>query len=33
LASIVPMVGDAQATELPIQRIVDQIAGVFVPTV
>jgi P-type Cu+ transporter len=33
LASIVRMVGDAQATKLPIQRLVDQVAGVFVPTV
>jgi len=33
LASIVRMVGDAQATKLPIQRIVDQVAGVFVPAV
>jgi len=33
LASIVRMVGDAQATKLPIQRVVDQVAGVFVPAV
>lgn len=33
LASIVRMVGDAQATKLPIQRIVDQVAGVFAPAV
>ena len=33
LASIVRMVGDAQATKLPIQRLVDQVAGVFVPAV
>jgi len=33
LASIVRMVGDAQATKLPIQRMVDQVAGVFVPAV
>ena len=33
LASIVRMVQDAQATKLPIQRIVDQVAGVFVPAV
>ena len=33
LASIVRMVGDAQATKLPIQRLVDQVSGVFVPAV
>jgi Cu+-exporting ATPase len=33
LASIVRMVGDAQATKLPIQRMVDQVSGVFVPAV
>ncbi|MHB1833345.1 MAG: heavy metal translocating P-type ATPase [Solirubrobacteraceae bacterium] len=33
LASIVRMVGDAQATKLPIQRVVDQVAGVFAPAV
>ena len=33
LASIVRMVGDAQATKLPVQRLVDQVAGVFVPAV
>ena len=33
LASIVRMVQDAQATKLPIQRVVDQVAGVFVPAV
>ena len=33
LASIVRMVQDAQATKLPIQRLVDQVAGVFVPAV
>jgi P-type Cu+ transporter len=33
LASIVRMVGDAQASKLPIQRIVDQVAGIFVPAV
>jgi Cu+-exporting ATPase len=33
LASIVRMVGDAQASKLPIQRIVDQVAGAFVPAV
>ncbi len=33
LASIVRMVGDAQATKLPIQRLVDQVAGRFVPAV
>jgi Cu+-exporting ATPase len=33
LASIVQMVGDAQASKLPIQRVVDQVAGVFVPAV
>jgi Cu+-exporting ATPase len=33
LASIVRMVQDAQATRLPIQRVVDQVSGVFVPAV
>ena len=33
LASIIRMVGDAQATKLPIQRLVDQVAAVFVPAV
>jgi Cu+-exporting ATPase len=33
LASIVRMVQNAQATKLPIQRVVDQVSGVFVPTV
>jgi P-type Cu+ transporter len=33
LASIVRMVQDAQATKLPIQRLVDQVAGAFVPAV
>ncbi len=33
LASIVRMVQDAQATKLPIQRVVDRVAGVFVPAV
>ena len=33
LASIVRMVADAQATKLPIQRLVDQVSGVFVPAV
>ncbi len=33
LASIVRMVGDAQATKLPIQRVVDQVAGIFAPAV
>lgn len=33
LANIVRMVGDAQATKLPIQRLVDQVAAVFVPAV
>ncbi|MBS1895390.1 MAG: copper-translocating P-type ATPase [Actinobacteria bacterium] len=33
LASIVRMVGDAQATKLPIQRIVDQVSGIFAPAV
>ncbi len=33
LASIVRMVQDAQATKLPIQRVVDQVSGVFVPAV
>ena len=33
LASIVRMVGDAQATKLPIQRVVDRVSGIFVPAV
>ena len=33
LASIVRMVQDAQATRLPIQRVVDRVSGVFVPAV
>ncbi len=33
LASIVRMVGDAQATKLPIQRVVDRVAGIFAPAV
>ena len=33
LASIVRMVQDAQATKLPIQRVVDRVSGVFVPAV
>jgi Cu+-exporting ATPase len=33
LASIVRMVQDAQGTKLPIQRVVDQVSGVFVPAV
>jgi P-type Cu+ transporter len=33
LASIVRMVGDAQASKLPIQRVVDQVSGVFAPAV
>ena len=33
LASIVRMVGDAQATKLPIQRVVDQVSGIFAPAV
>ena len=33
LASIVRMVGDAQATRLPIQRVVDRVSSIFVPAV
>ncbi|MBI5106330.1 MAG: copper-translocating P-type ATPase [Solirubrobacterales bacterium] len=33
LASIVRMVQDAQATRLPIQRVVDRVSGFFVPAV
>ncbi len=33
LASIVRMVGDAQASKLPIQRVVDQVSGIFAPAV
>ena len=33
LANIVRMVQDAQATKLPIQRVVDRVSGVFVPAV
>ncbi len=33
LASIVRMVGDAQATKLRIQKVVDQVAGIFAPAV
>ena len=33
LASIVRMVQDAQATKLPIQRVVDRVSGIFVPAV
>ena len=33
LATIVRMVGDAQASKVPIQRIVDVVAGYFTPTV
>jgi P-type Cu+ transporter len=33
LASIVRMVQDAQATKLPIQRVVDRVSSVFVPAV
>ena len=33
LASIVRMVADAQATRLPIQRVVDQVSAIFVPAV
>ena len=33
LASIIRMVGDAQATKLPIQRVVDRVSGIFVPAV
>ena len=33
LASIIRMVGDAQATKLPIQRVVDRVSAIFVPAV
>ncbi len=33
LATIVRMVGDAQGTKLPVQRLVNRVAGVFVPAV
>ena len=33
LANIVRMVQDAQATKLPIQRVVDRVSGIFVPAV
>ena len=33
LANIVRMVQDAQATKLPIQRVVDRVSGAFVPVV
>jgi Cu+-exporting ATPase len=33
LATIVRLVQDAQATKLPIQRVVDRVSGVFVPAV
>jgi Cu+-exporting ATPase len=33
LANIVRMVQDAQATKLPIQRVVDRVSGLFVPAV
>lgn len=33
LAQIVRMVGDAQRTRAPIQRVVDRVSGIFVPVV